>query len=339
MSGTTIPPLALSVEHLGVTLAGRDGPLPVLEDVSFGVPAGRTLALIGESGCGKSMAALALMGLLPEGLRCDTGAIRLLGEDLAVAPPARLRALRGSTLSMIFQEPMTALNPVFTVAEQIAETLRLHQGLDAAAARAGALEMLRKVEIPAAAQRLDAYPHQLSGGMRQRVMIAIALACRPRLLIADEPTTALDVTVQAQIFDLLKTLQRETGTAILLISHDLHAVADIADEVAVLYAGTCVETGPASRVLAAPEHPYTRALLACSPRLRLGAAAAGPAPDLLEVPGMVPPLGQRGPGCRFAPRCELAGADCNHPPPLRPAGAGRAAACWRVGDTTLEAVA
>jgi peptide/nickel transport system ATP-binding protein len=192
--------------------------------------------------------------------------------------------------------------------------------------------MLRAVEIAAPERRIDAYPHQLSGGMRQRVMIAIALACRPRLLIADEPTTALDVTVQAQIFDLLRTLQRETGTAILLITHDLHAVADIADEIAVLYAGTCVERGPAAAVLAGPLHPYTAGLLACTPRLRLGAAAALAPPPLAEIPGMVPPLGQRGPGCRFAPRCGSRGPDCAAPPPLRPRGTGRAVACWRVPE-------
>jgi peptide/nickel transport system ATP-binding protein len=325
-------PPVLDVAGLSVALVQDGGRLQVLEDVSFTLAAGRTLALIGESGCGKSMAALAVLGLLPEGIRRTAGAIRLDGEDLATATPRRLQALRGSAVSMIFQEPMTALNPVFPIGEQIAETLRQHQGLGHTAARRAALEMLRAVEIAAPERRIDAYPHQLSGGMRQRVMIAIALACRPRLLIADEPTTALDVTVQAQIFDLLRTLQRETGTAILLITHDLHAVADIADEIAVLYAGTCVERGPAAAVLAGPLHPYTAGLLACTPRLRLGAAAALAPPPLAEIPGMVPPLGQRGPGCRFAPRCGSRGPDCAAPPPLRPRGTGRAVACWRVPE-------
>ena len=323
-------PALLDVERLSVAVEHGRTQLPVLEDVSFAVEAGRTLALIGESGCGKSVAALSILGLLPDGMRRTGGAIRLDGEDLATVPPRRLRALRGSVVSMIFQEPMTALNPVYPIGDQIAETLRQHQGLGRRAARHAALEMLRTVEIAAPERRIDAYPHQLSGGMRQRVMIAIALACRPRLLIADEPTTALDVTVQAQIFDLLRTLQRETGTAIVLISHDLHAVAEIADTVAVLYAGNCVETGAAAEVLARPQHPYTRGLLSCTPTLRLGAAAARLPPDLPEVPGTVPPLEQRGAGCRFAPRCGLSGVDCAVRPALVPSGAGRAAACWRV---------
>ncbi len=316
------------MEVNGLSIGLEDGK-KVLESVSFGVAAGRTTALIGESGCGKSMAALALMGLLPDGVRRIAGAVRLDGEDLSAATPARLRALRGATLSMIFQEPMTALNPLFPIGEQIAETLRAHQGLGRRPARRAAIDMLRAVEIAAPERRADAYPHQLSGGMRQRVMIAIALACRPRLLIADEPTTALDVTVQAQIFDLLRTLQRQEGTAMLLITHDLHVVADIADEVAVLYAGCCVETGPTADVLARPQHPYTQGLLACTPALRLGEAARRPAPALSEIPGMVPPLGARETGCPFRPRCSQAGDDCAIRPPLADVRPGHAAACWR----------
>ena len=318
----------LAVDGLSV---GLDDGKPVLEGVSFSAAAGRTTALIGESGCGKSMAALAIMGLLPDGVRRTGGTVRLNGEDIAAATPARLRELRGSALSMVFQEPMTALNPLYPIGEQIAETLRVHQKLGRAAARAGALEMLRAVEIAAPERRIDAYPHQLSGGMRQRVMIAIALACRPRLLIADEPTTALDVTVQAQIFDLLRTLQIQEGTAMLLITHDLHVVADIADQVAVLYAGCCVETGPTEEVLARPQHPYTRGLLACTPSLRLGNAARTPPPALSEIPGMVPPLGARGVGCSFRPRCAFAGEDCAVRPALVEVLPGHAAACWRVG--------
>ena len=318
----------LAVDGLAV---GLDDGKRVLEGVSFGVEAGCTTALIGESGCGKSMAALAIMGLLPDGVRHTGGTVRLQGEDLSAAAPARLRDLRGSAVSMVFQEPMTALNPLYPIGEQIAETLRTHQRLGRRAARAGALDMLRAVEIAAPERRIDAYPHQLSGGMRQRVMIAIALACRPKLLIADEPTTALDVTVQAQIFDLLQTLQRQEGTAMLLITHDLHVVADIADRVAVLYAGCCVETGPTAEVLAHPQHPYTRGLLACTPPLRLGEAARTPAAPLAEIPGMVPPLGARGSGCSFRPRCALAAEDCGLRPPLADVRPGHAAACWRVG--------
>ena len=318
----------LKVEGLSVSL---DDGRRVLESVSFSAASGRTTALIGESGCGKSMAALSIIGLLPEGVRLIGGSIRLQDEDLVAASPARLRDLRGSAVSMVFQEPMTALNPLYSIGEQIAETLRVHRKLGRAAARAGALEMLRAVEFTAPERQIDAYPHQLSGGMRQRVMIAIALACRPRLLIADEPTTALDVTVQAQIFDLLQTLQEQEGTAILLITHDLHVVSDIAHEVAVLYAGCCVETGPTAEVLAHPQHPYTRGLLACTPSLRLGEAARTPPESLSEIPGMVPPLGARDAGCSFRPRCPLAGEDCAVRPPLADAYPGHAAACWRVG--------
>ena len=316
----------LAVDGLSVVL---DDGLPVLDNVTFAVKPGRTTALIGESGCGKSMAALAVLGLLPDGMRRASGNTLLDGEDLAAATPARLRSLRGNAVSMIFQEPMTALNPLYPIGEQIAETLRQHRRLGRAEARQGALDMLRAVEIPAADRRIDAYPHELSGGMRQRVMIAIALACRPRLLIADEPTTALDVTVQAQIFALLKTLQRQENTAILLISHDLHLVRDLADTVAVLYAGRCVESGPAAEVLAHPTHPYTRGLLACTPQLRLGAAAAAPLPPLAEIPGMVPPLWLRGVGCSFADRCAAAAADCAVRPPSVAVAPGHTAACWR----------
>ncbi|MCJ2021793.1 ABC transporter ATP-binding protein [Methylobacterium sp. E-065] len=320
----------LAVEDLTVTLTRPDGPVPVLERLSFSVEAGRTVALVGESGCGKSMTALAIMGLLPEGFARTDGRIRLAGEDIAAAQPSRLRALRGSALSMIFQEPMTALNPVYTVGDQIAEALRLHQRLGRRAALERALAMLRAVQIPAAERRLHAYPHELSGGMRQRVMIAMALACRPKLLIADEPTTALDVTVQAQVFDLLKALQDEMGTAIVLITHDLGAVADIADTVAVLYAGRCIEQGDTRSVMRAPQHPYTIGLMGCTPHLRLGAAADAGVGTLREIPGLVPPLGRRPAICAFADRCGRADATCldKPQPPLAEAGPARAVACW-----------
>ena len=320
----------LAVEDLTVTLTRPGGPVPVLERLSFSVEAGRTVALVGESGCGKSMTALAIMDLLPEGFARAGGRVLLAGEDIAAAKPARLRALRGSAMSMIFQEPMTALNPVYTVGDQIAEALRLHQRLGRRAALERALAMLRAVQIPAAERRLHAYPHELSGGMRQRVMIAMALACRPKLLIADEPTTALDVTVQAQVFDLLKALQDEMGTAIVLITHDLGAVADIADTVAVLYAGRCIEQGDTRSVMRAPQHPYTRGLMGCTPHLRLGAAADAGVGTLREIPGLVPPLGRRPAICAFADRCGRADATCldNPQPALTEAGPARAVACW-----------
>ncbi len=324
-----LAPPVLSVEQLSVSLSGPRGAMPVIENLSFSVAAGETLALVGESGCGKSITALALMGLLPAGFRRDAGQILLDGEDVAAATPARLRALRGNRLSMIFQEPMTALNPLYTVGDQIAEALRLHEKLGARAATERALAMLRAVQIPEAAQRLAAYPHELSGGMRQRVMIAMAIACRPKLLIADEPTTALDVTVQAQVFALLEALQAEMDMAIVLITHDLAAVADIADRVAVLYAGRCVEEGATAAILQAPQHPYTRGLMACVPSLRLGAAADRAPPVLPEIGGMVPALGQRPAICAYAARCPRADDLCRSTPqpPLHRSRSGPWVAC------------
>ena len=334
----------LEVEDLSVAVRTPASEVPVLERLSFRVGAGRTLALVGESGCGKSMTALAVMGLLPDGFRRTGGRVLLNGEDLAAAPPSRLRALRGNSMSMIFQEPMTALNPVYTVGDQITEVLRLHQGMSRRHAIIRAIEILRAVQIPAPETRVNAYPHQLSGGMRQRVMIAMALACRPKLLIADEPTTALDVTVQAQVFDLLARLQGEMRTAILLITHDLGTVADIADEVAVLYAGRCVEFGAAAAVLRRPLHPYAIGLLSCTPQLRLGPAtpvgsvqvAGIQAGDLPEIAGTVPPLGQRPAICAFTPRCPRADVMCRNR--LQPALAGtegeaedHTVACWHPG--------
>ena len=303
----------------------------VLDGVSLKLYPGKTLGVVGESGCGKSMTALSTMGLLPDRFAVEGGSISLMGEDLLAAKPARMRELRGNAISMIFQEPMTALNPVLTVERQIAEVVELHQKKTGAEAREVALKMLRAVQIPSPADRLTAYPHELSGGMRQRVMIAIALACRPKVIIADEPTTALDVTVQAQIFRLLRELQDQTETAIMLITHDLGAVAEMADEVAVLYAGKCVESGPVDQILGNPSHPYTRGLMSCTPRLRLGAAAATAAAEGLgEIPGMVPPLGRFPRACRFAPRCALADARCHaEAPPLVPLGDGHAALCWK----------
>ena len=324
---------ALTIDDLTVTVETPDGEAPVLENLSLQVEKGKTLALVGESGCGKSMTALAIMRLMPERFAIASG--RILLEDVPVSElsDVELRKYRGNRMSMIFQEPMTALNPLYTVGDQISEALRLHQGLSQKECRERVIKMLGQVQIPVPEARIDAYPHQLSGGMRQRVMIVMALACRPRLLIADEPTTALDVTVQAQIFDLLLTLQRDTGTAIMLITHDLLSVADIAHDVAVLYAGRCIEKGTVEQVLGRPLHPYAIRLLASVPHLRVGENAGGEQPPLAEIPGMVPGLGKRGPLCRFAPRCDRAVDRCHEElPPLADAGDGHLVACWHPGN-------
>lgn len=314
---------ALEAIDLAVTFATERGPLRVLDGISFALPAGRTVALVGESGCGKSVTSLAVMGLLPP-TATTTGTVRLEGREIGELPPDERRLLRGGELAMIFQEPMTSLNPAFAVGEQIAEALRLHQKLDRARAAARAVEMLEAVRIPEAARRARQYPHQLSGGMRQRVMIAMALACRPRVLIADEPTTALDVTVQAQILALLDDLRGTTGTAVLLITHDLGVVADHADEVVVMYAGRVAETGPAAEVLATPQHPYTVGLLGAAPRLD------GPrGVRLATVEGAVPDLADPPEGCRFKTRCPFRIAVCDTVPPLREVGPGHRSACHR----------
>ena len=320
---------ALSIEDLTVTVRLPQGEAPVLENISLRVDAGKTLALVGESGCGKSVTALAVMRLMPEGFLYKSGRIFLEDVEISALSDAALRKYRGNKMSMIFQEPMTALNPLFTVGDQVSEALALHQGLSRAQCRQRVLEMLAAVQIPAPEARMNAYPHQLSGGMRQRVMIVMALACRPRLLIADEPTTALDVTVQAQIFDLLATLRVETGTGILLISHDLISIADIADEVAVLYAGRCIEQGMVQEVLGNPLHPYTSSLIASVPHLRIGKSAMDEGGTLAEIPGMVPALGKRGPFCIFAPRCSSAAGPCHAAlPSLADRGGGHRVACW-----------
>ncbi len=320
----------LSVQNLTVTMNGSKGPVPVLENLSFDVVQGKTMALVGESGCGKSMTALAIMQLLPEDFHVTSGSIVLDGQDVLTATPKELRSLRGNKMSMIFQEPMTALNPLYTVGDQIGEVLRQHRGLSRRDAYRQAIHFLKAVQIPAAEKRVDVYPHQLSGGMRLRVMIAMALACKPKLLIADEPTTALDVTVQAQIFDLLAELQDDTDTAIVLITHDLGAVAEMADDVAVLYAGRCIEQGAADEIIAHARHPYTRGLMSCVPHLQLG-KTDGHFSALEEIPGMVPPLGARGPDCAFLARCAFAADICRTQPqpPLDRVDAQAAVSCWR----------
>ncbi|WP_102226823.1 ABC transporter ATP-binding protein [Acidimangrovimonas sediminis] len=331
----------LQIKDLKVEVDTGTAVHSVLDGVTLTLRRGQTLAVVGESGCGKSMTALSAMGLLPDRFRIAAGQILLGEEDLVQVRPQRLRALRGNAMSMIFQEPMTSLNPVLTVERQIAEVVELHQDKTGAQAREIALEMLRAVQIPSPETRLAAYPHELSGGMRQRVMIAIALACRPRVIIADEPTTALDVTVQAQIFRLLRELQMQTDTAIMLITHDMGAVAEMADEVAVLYAGKCIEAGPAAQLLAAPAHPYTSGLMACTPKLRLGRAAlTAPARGLGEIPGMVPPLGQFPPACRFAPRCARATEKCHATPPETVRlGPDHETLCWHPNEAREAAPA
>ncbi|MGY6633664.1 MAG: ABC transporter ATP-binding protein [Alkalilacustris sp.] len=313
----------LEVRDLSIRFRGQ--PVDLIDGVSLTIPAGRTLCVVGESGCGKSVTSLAVMGLLPRRSATVTaGSIRFRGQDLLGMGEAALADLRGNRMAMIFQEPMSSLNPVFTVGDQVAEAVRRHTGCGMREARERALEMFRRVRMPAAEKRLDEYPHQLSGGMRQRVMIAMALANRPALLIADEPTTALDVTIQAQILDLMRELQRETGTALMMITHDLGVVAEIADEVAVMYAGRVVEQGSVAQIFDAPQHPYTLGLMGSMP------AIAGRSGRLLTIPGTVPVPEAMPPGCRFASRCPFAVPDCDArtPPLVRMAG-GHAHACLR----------
>jgi peptide/nickel transport system ATP-binding protein len=287
----------LEVRDLRTEFATDDGSFPAVDGVSFAVDAGQTLAIVGESGCGKSVTALSVMGLVPDPPgRITAGSIRFEGRELVGAPKRELLDLRGNGLAMIFQEPMTSLNPAFTIGNQIVEALLRHRALPRAAAEARAIEVLRQVRIPAPEQRFHEYPHKLSGGMRQRAMIAMALACEPRLLIADEPTTALDVTIQAQILDLLRNLQRHMGLALLLITHDLGVIAEMADRVAVMYAGRIVEEAPVRPLFEDPKHPYTRGLLASLP-------GTAPGTRLRAIPGTVPPLGELPPGCPFTPRC------------------------------------
>ena len=304
----------------------REGVVRAVDGVSFSIAPGETLAVVGESGCGKSVTAQSILRLLPSPpARVVEGSIRFEGQDLLALDDAAMRDIRGNRIAMIFQEPMTSLNPVLTVGYQIAESLVRHQAMGRADAEARAAEMLALVGIAEPARRVREYPHQLSGGMRQRVMIAMALACRPRLLIADEPTTALDVTVQAQILDLMRELRRAYGMAILFITHDLGVVAEIADRISVMYAGQVVESGSVRDVLQRPRHPYTKALMAALPRIdRRGARLAA-------IPGIVPDLRNMPQGCRFHPRCPSAQAGlCDaRAPALEPAGDGVAVRCLR----------
>ena len=320
----------LQVETLRVEFNTRDGVARVIDDLDISLNSGEILGIVGESGCGKSMTALSIMGLVPTPPgRIASGTIRLAGENLVQASEQRLRQVRGNEISMIFQEPMTSLNPVFSIGDQIAETVMLHENRRKQDAWDWAVEMLEAVGIPDAKQRAYEYPHQMSGGMRQRVMIAMALACQPKVLIADEPTTALDVTVQAQIFDLLKELRERTGAAIILITHDMGAIAEMTERVVVMYAGRKVEDGPVDEILAAPRHPYTLGLIACVPHLSLEIASERPL--LVEIPGIVPSLTQIGKGCPFAPRCNQVMDKClQDMPPRLEVSTQHSVACWRV---------
>jgi peptide/nickel transport system ATP-binding protein len=321
----------LQVDGLETVFFTRRGLIRAVDDVSFSLEPGETLAIVGESGCGKSMTALSVMRLIPDPPgKIVGGTVRLDGRDLLTLDEAAMRGVRGNDISMIFQEPMTSLNPVLTIGSQISETVRLHQDLSRSAAAGKAVEMLRLVKIPEAAQRAREYPHQLSGGMRQRAMIAMALACNPKVLIADEPTTALDVTIQAQILDLIGGLQAELGTAIILITHDLGVVAETARRVIVMYAGRKVEEADVDTLFSRPLHPYTRGLMASIPSLTIigGEPSAGPQ-RLSEIPGMVPSLADLPAGCAFAPRCAFADDLCRTTsPPYEEKQPGHRAACW-----------
>jgi oligopeptide/dipeptide ABC transporter ATP-binding protein len=326
-------PALLEVRGLRTLFRGEQGEILAVDGVDLRVERGRTLGIVGESGCGKSVTALSIMGLVPQPPgRIAAGEVLFEGEDLLKAPLQRLRDLRGDKLAMIFQEPMTSLNPAFQVGDQIAETLLRHRDVSREEADSQSVEMLRRVRIPSPERRAKDYPHQLSGGMRQRVMIAMALACNPRLLIADEPTTALDVTIQAQILELMRALREELGTAIILITHDLGVIAELADEVAVMYAGKVIERCAVEKLFAEPQHPYTIGLLGSIPRLHMERER------LAAIQGFVPDAAALPEGCRFHPRCPFAIDRCSREiPPLEEITAGHFVACWRALHRLLRA--
>jgi oligopeptide/dipeptide ABC transporter ATP-binding protein len=320
----------LEVENLRTHFFTADGVVPAVDGVSYSVAAGETLGVVGESGCGKSVTALSILRLVasPPGRIID-GAIRFQGTDLLTLSEPEMERIRGNDISMIFQEPMTSLNPLQTAGHQISEAIALHQGLSRRAAMEKAVDMLRRVHIPEPERRAAAYPHQLSGGMRQRVMIAMALSCNPKVLIADEPTTALDVTIQAQILDLMRELRETLGTAMVLITHDMGVVAENADRVVVMYAGRKVEEAPVDDLFDRPAHPYTKGLLASIPHLDAAARADPARLRLNEIKGMVPVMSRLPKGCAFAPRCGFASDLCRTEyPPLRALGDGHFVACW-----------
>jgi peptide/nickel transport system ATP-binding protein len=326
----------LEVENLQTHFRTPDGVNRAVDGVSFHVEEGETLAVVGESGCGKSVTANSILRLIPEPPGKIAGSIRFRGVDLLQLSDKEMRRVRGNDISMIFQEPMTSLNPVLTIGRQLGETLRLHQRVSRREADNRSMEMLQLVGIPEVRRRLDEYPHQLSGGMRQRVMIAIALSCRPKLLIADEPTTALDVTIQAQILDLMKDLKSKVGAAIILITHDLGIVAEVAERVMVMYAGRKVEEAPVAQLYRSPRHPYTQGLFGAVPKL--GSSLSGEHTKLAEIPGVVPSLKQRIQGCVFAGRCALATDLCRQSAPaLEMKAPGHFAACHYASKEALAA--
>jgi peptide/nickel transport system ATP-binding protein len=321
----------LEVSDLSIRFRTDRGPVHAVDRMSFTLQEGEVLGLVGESGCGKSVTALSLLRLLPPSAEIS-GSARFGGDDLLRVPDARLRRIRGKEISFVFQEPMTSLNPVYTVGRQVGEVLRKHLGLSRAAARARTIELLELVRIPAARRRIAEYPHQLSGGMRQRVMIAMAVACDPKILIADEPTTALDVTIQAAILDLVRELRGRLGTAVILITHNLGVVADLADRVVVMYAGRQAEEAPVHELFAHPQHPYTIGLLRAIPRLGEELREGAKRPRLQEIPGRVPSLAELPQHCAFAPRCPRADElTWSQVPELREVRRGHFVACFHPG--------
>ena len=324
----------LEVSNLRTTFKTEDGPVTAVNGLSFTLDRGQTLGIVGESGSGKSVTSLSIMRLLSSNGRVESGSIRFDGEDLLAKSESQMRKIRGRRIAMIFQDPMTSLNPVLTIGEQIGEAIRLHMGLDHHAARQRTVEVLERVRMPAAQSRLNDYPYQFSGGMRQRVMIAMALSCDPELLIADEPTTALDVTIQAQILELMNEMQSQTGTAIVLITHDLGVVAETCKNVLVMYGGNMVEYGSAEDVFAQPRMPYTQGLLASLPRLDESGKSR-----LQPIPGQPPNLLRLPKGCAFAPRCSQRMAVCDSVVPLFDFGGGHVCRCQLYRETTPLAAA
>ena len=313
----------LEVDDLRVEFTTDSGIVKAVDGVSYGVDLGETLAIVGESGCGKSVSALSIMGLLPSAGRVRGGRVLFNGDNLLALHNAQMRQVRGKQISMVFQEPMTSLNPLLTVGRQLSEILELHMGMNARRAKARVIELLELVEITDAERRFSQYPHHLSGGMRQRVMLALALSCQPKVVIADEPTTALDVTIQAQILELMKNLTREFGMALIIITHNLGVVARYADFVNIMYAGRVVEGGTAEQVYATPRHPYTRGLMNSVPRPDQARTA-----KLQPIEGQPPDLSNLPDGCSFRPRCPFAMERCGDVPPLVDVGDGHSSACW-----------